>query len=316
MPPPAQTTDDAAAALLEEAVALSERALEQVLPGASAAPARLHQAMRYSVFAGGKRLRPALVLSAYRYAWASMGRPGPAAEDGRRLLHALAAVELLHTYTLIHDDLPAMDDDDLRRGRPTCHRAFDEATAILAGDALQCLAFGVAAEVAPGAVQLLAAAAGSLGVVGGQQDDCDATARWQRAGDGTAVEPALIATLERIHRRKTAALIAASCQLGALAADADAALCARIGRFGEAIGLAFQIADDILDATASSQALGKTAGKDAAQGKLTYVALFGLEAARRHASTREAEALAALADAAPHADGLLALARFMVRRGH
>ena len=315
MPPPCQTSGDAAAALLEEAVALSERALDQVLPGAEVAPARLHQAMRYSVFAGGKRLRPALALAAHRFAWAAMGRPGAAPDDGRRLLHALAAVELLHTYTLIHDDLPAMDDDDLRRGRPTCHRAFDEATAILAGDALQCLAFAAAAEVSLGAVQLLAAAAGSLGVVGGQQDDCDATARWQRAGDG-GPDPALSATLERIHRRKTAALIAASCQIGALAADADAGLCARIGAFGEAIGLAFQIADDILDATATSQALGKTAGKDAAQGKLTYVALFGLEAARRHAGAREAEALAALADAAPQADGLLALARFMVRRGH
>jgi geranylgeranyl pyrophosphate synthase len=150
-----------------------------VLPAAASAPTRLHQAMRYSVFAGGKRLRPALALSAHRCAWSAMGRPGSAPADGRRLLRALAAVELLHTYTLIHDDLPAMDDDDLRRGRATCHRAFDEATAILAGDALQCLAFGVAAEVSPGAVQLLATAAGSLGVVGGQQDDCDATAQWQ-----------------------------------------------------------------------------------------------------------------------------------------
>ncbi len=316
MPLPAQSPGDAAAALLAEAVALSERALEQVLPGAEVAPARLHQAMRYSVFAGGKRLRPALALAAYRFAWAAMGRPGAAPDDARRLHGALAAVELLHTYTLIHDDLPAMDDDDLRRGRPTCHRAFDEATAILAGDALQCQAFAAAAEVSLGAVQLLATAAGSLGVVGGQQDDCDATARWQGQGGGAVVDPVLSAALERIHRRKTAALIAASCQIGALAVDAEAGLCARIGRFGEAIGLAFQIADDILDATATSQALGKTAGKDAAQGKLTYVALFGLEAARRHADVRAAEALALLAGDAPHADGLLALARFMVGRGH
>ncbi len=309
MPLPAQTPGDAAAVLLAEAAALCEGALEELLPAAEAVPARLHQAMRYSVFAGGKRLRPALALAAYRCAAAPGAESAPP-----RLLHALAALELLHTYTLIHDDLPAMDDDDLRRGRATCHRAFDEATAILAGDALQCLAFAAAAAVAPAAVPLLAAAAGSLGVVGGQQEDCDATASWQQAGAGG--DKALGATLERIHRRKTAALIAAACQLGALAADAEPGLVARLGRFGEAVGLAFQIADDVLDATATSQELGKTAGKDAAQGKLTYVALFGLEAARRHAAASAEQALALLAGESPRADGLLALARFVVRRGH
>src|SRR5476651_2095310 len=167
-----------------------EQALANRLPRADQVPTRLHEAMRYSVLGGGKRIRPALVFATAQ----TLGLSEDEVEA------AACAIELIHVYSLVHDDLPAMDDDDLRRGRPTCHRAFDEATAILAGDALQCLAFGVAAEVAPGAVQLLAAAAGSLGVVGGQQDDCDATARWQRAGDGTAVEPALIATLERIHR--------------------------------------------------------------------------------------------------------------------
>ncbi|MFM2055407.1 MAG: (2E,6E)-farnesyl diphosphate synthase, partial [Pseudomonadota bacterium] len=189
-----------AAQLLAEAAAQAERALDARLPPETAEPVRLHRAMRYAVFAGGKRLRPALVLAACR---ACGGEDGLAAPG-------MAALELLHTYTLVHDDLPAMDDDDLRRGRPTCHKAFDEATAILAGDALQAAAFAAAAELGAEAVAVLARDAGSLGVVGGQQDDLDAEGR-----------PADAALLERIHRRKTAALIRAACELGAIAARAD-----------------------------------------------------------------------------------------------
>ena len=200
------TPDTAAHTLLSEAVQLCDAALERWLPPASEAPARLHEAMRYSVFAGGKRLRPALVLAAARAVGGGM-------DD--RIAAAMAAVEVLHTYTLVHDDLPAMDDDDLRRGRPTCHKAYDEATAILAGDALQTLAFECAAFVGAEAVSVLARAAGSRGVVGGQQDDLDAE------GQPIDASPATRARLERIHRGKTAALIRASCELGALAAGAS-----------------------------------------------------------------------------------------------
>jgi geranylgeranyl pyrophosphate synthase len=318
MSSPASPASDRAPLVLGEAATRADRALDQIMPGEAAEPVRLHRAMRYSVFAGGKRLRPALVLAAHRLALAVSGRPASTPAIEARLDAAMASVELLHTYTLIHDDLPAMDNDDLRRGRPTCHKAFDEATAILAGDALQCLAFGAAAQVGLEAVQVLCEAAGSLGVIGGQQDDCDATARWQRLrGDPSgpqAADAVLIAALERIHQRKTAALICASCQLGAISAGADAAVRGRLRTFGDAIGLAFQIADDILDQTATSQDLGKTAGKDAAQGKLTYVAVFGIDAARRKARAYEEQALQALTVDMPHASDLLELAHFVVRR--
>jgi geranylgeranyl pyrophosphate synthase len=301
-PGPAEGPEQAALqALLGEAVTLADAALERWLPKADEYPARLHQAMRHSIFAGGKRLRPALVLAAARAA-APAGRP-PA---GEALGAALVAVEALHTYTLIHDDLPAMDDDDLRRGRPTCHKAFDEATAILAGDALQALAFLAAARLGAEAVTVLGEA--GVAVVQGQQDDLDA--------EGQAVDssPATRQRLERIHRRKTAALISASCALGAIAGGADAAVRAAIARFGETIGLAFQVADDVLDVTASSAQLGKTAGKDAEQGKLTWVAVHGLEAARAEAARLEEEALAALAPLGAAAGPLAALGRFAVRR--
>lgn len=286
--------------LLAEAVRLADAALDQWLPGTATPPGRLHEAMRYSVFAGGKRLRPALVLAACRACGGGDAACGP----------ALAAVELLHTYTLIHDDLPAMDDDDLRRGRPTCHRAFDEATAILAGDALQTLAFEATAALGAEAVIVLAKAAGSQGVVGGQQDDLDA--------EGALIDtsPATIARLERIHRGKTAALIRASCALGAIAAGATPAQRAAVEAFGEAIGLAFQVADDVLDATADAARLGKTPGKDAAQGKLTYVAVHGLEKARAEAVRQEALAFAALAPLGEAAADLVALGRFVIQRDH
>jgi geranylgeranyl diphosphate synthase type II len=287
-------------AFLAQAVALGERALEAALPPQSEYPERLHAAMRYSVFAGGKRLRPALVLAASRACGGSDADCAP----------GMAAVELLHTYTLIHDDLPAMDDDDLRRGRPTCHRAFDEATAILAGDALQAEAFLSAAALGLEAVRCLALAASSRGVVGGQQEDVDA--------QGTPIDgsPASQARLERIHRGKTAALISAACVLGGISAHAPPELLARLRRYGEHAGLAFQIADDLLDATASSARLGKTAGKDAEQGKLTYVAVHGLAQARSQARHQLELALAELTPLAGSGETLAALARFMVDRDH
>ena len=291
--PPSDT--HGAEALLREAVVLADAALENRLPLVATPPSRLHEAMRYSVFAGGKRLRPALVLAACR----AVGGHDHACAG------AMAAVEVLHTYTLIHDDLPAMDDDDLRRGRPTCHKAFDEATAILAGDALQALAFLSAAEHGVEAVRALAHAAGSLGVVGGQQEDLDAEGAPHDAH-----------RLERIHRGKTAALIRASCVLGALAGGATGAQRALLEAFGETIGLAFQVADDVLDATADAARLGKTPGKDAAQGKLTYVAVYGLAAAQAKAHALEREALAHLKALGPAAEPLAALGRFVVNRDH
>ena len=298
---PSWSAEVDATAFLRASALAAERALERWLPPAEEAPARLHQAMRYSVMAGGKRLRPALVLGACRAVSVA------SSADGTESLceAALAAVECLHTYTLIHDDLPAMDDDDLRRGRPTCHRAFDEATAILAGDALQTLAFEACATLGGEAVAVLARAAGSRGVVGGQQDDLDA--------EGAPMDRDL---LRRIHLRKTAALIRASCELGAIAGHASSAQRAALSRFGELSGLAFQVADDVLDATADVAALGKTPGKDAAQGKLTYVAAYGLEAAREEARRLTTAALAELEPFGAPAASLAALARFVVERGH
>ncbi len=292
------TPPPAAELLLREAVRLADAALELTLPAADAWPARLHQAMRYSVFAGGKRLRPALVLAGCRAVGGSYAACAP----------ALAAVELLHTYTLVHDDLPAMDDDDLRRGRPTCHKAFDEATAILAGDALQTLAFEALAEISGEAVRVLARAAGSRGVVGGQQEDIDAE------GSPVDASPACRARLERIHRGKTAALIRASVEIGGLSGGATPAQRAALVAYGEAIGLAFQVADDVLDATADAATLGKTPGKDAEQGKLTYVAVHGLTAARAEAERLLAEALVALVPLGAAAEPLAALGRFVVQR--
>lgn len=280
-------------AVLVEAARVANAAMEARLPAASIEPARLHAAMRYAVFAGGKRLRPALVLQSCQACGGTDAAAAP----------VMAAVELLHTYTLVHDDLPAMDDDDLRRGQPTCHRAFDEATAILAGDALQALAFACAAEVSAEAVRVLARDTGSLGVVGGQQDDLDA--------EGKPVDAAL---LERIHRRKTAALIRSSCELGALAAGATPTQREALARYGEALGLAFQIADDVLDATATAKDLGKTPGKDAAQGKLTYVAVHGLAAARSEAARQAQIAVAALVPFAVRGEILASLAHFVVER--
>src|SRR5216683_3485036 len=248
-----------------------ESALDRLLPPESAPPASIHRAVRYSVFAGGKRLRPVLCLESARIFDA----------DITPALHPACAMEFIHTYSLIHDDLPALDNDDLRRGKPTCHKQFGEATAILAGDALLTLAFETlsAASVEPGrrvaVIHEVAAAAGTRGGMGGGQvADLEA--------EGREVAPAM---LEYIHRSKTAALIRASVVSGALCGVAGEADVARMRRFGESIGWAFQVVADILDVEASSAALGKTAGKDQAQRKATYPAVYGLD--KSHAIAHE-----------------------------
>ena len=258
---------DLAALLAAERQAV-DAALDRLLPPADAWPSRLHEAMRYAVFGGGKRVRPLLVCAAYA---AAGGR-------GESALEPACAVELIHTYSLVHDDLPAMDDDTLRRGRPTLHVAFDEALAILAGDALLTEGFAVLAGFPRGeefaarradACRVIAAAVGSTGMVGGQVEDIGATGAAPDAG-----------RLECIHAAKTGALLAASVELGALLAGATAERRAAFARFGRGLGLLFQIADDILDVTGTAAALGKSPGKDAAAGKLTYPAVYGLDTTR------------------------------------
>ncbi|MBO9711131.1 MAG: polyprenyl synthetase family protein [Caulobacter sp.] len=245
--------------------ARTEATLERLLPDPSVEPARLHAAMRHATLGGGKRMRPLLVYAA-----------GTALGADETLLDApAAAVELVHAYSLVHDDLPAMDDDDLRRGRPTVHVAFDEATAILAGDALQTLAFSALAEAdAPARLRIdwvraLADASGVAGMCGGQALDIDATGR-----------TLTLEHLQRMHALKTGALIRAAVRMGALAGGADATTLAQLDAFADALGLAFQVRDDLLDIEASSEQLGKTAGKDVAQAKSTYPALLGVGGAR------------------------------------
>lgn len=247
-----------------------EKALEALMPSEGSYPDRLVSAMRYSLFAGGKRIRPILVLAA-------AGAAGGKDEDA---LDPACAVELVHTYSLIHDDLPAMDDDDFRRGRPTCHRAFDEGTAILAGDALLTMAFDLLSSdgsekksaLRLRMVQELARAAGWRGMVGGQQVDMDS--------EGT--EPDL-PLLEYIHTHKTGALIKCSLILGGLSAGAQGKTLEALISYGEKVGLAFQVVDDILDITASTEEMGKDHGSDAERGKVTYPMLFGLDGARERA---------------------------------
>jgi geranylgeranyl pyrophosphate synthase len=261
--------------------------------------------MAYAVLAGGKRVRPILA----RLAHAAAGG------DPDRITEAACGLELIHTYSLVHDDLPAMDNDDMRRGRPTAHRAFDEATAILAGDALLTDGLGLLASRPPGAewavrraaaVAVVAAAAGSLGMVAGQVEDLEATGPIDRGG----MDPA--PRLERIHRRKTGCLIRASVEVGAILAGVDDR--AGFAAFGDRLGLAFQIADDVLDATATAAELGKSPGKDAGAGKLTYVTLHGLDAARRMLAELEAE-LVELAQRLEGDGGPLAeIARYVIRR--
>ncbi|MDD2893028.1 MAG: polyprenyl synthetase family protein [Halothiobacillaceae bacterium] len=286
-------------AALKHSAARSEQVLSRLLPAADAQPSRLHQAMRYAALGAGKRVRPFLVYSV-----------GTMLGADETLLDAPAcAVELIHAYSLVHDDLPAMDDDDVRRGRPTCHRAFDEATAILVGDALQTLAFEVLttapdldADTRLAMLSTLAQASGSQGMAGGQALDLAAV--------GMRLD---LAALEHMHRLKTGALIAASVQLGALAAHAHEATQAQLARYARAIGLAFQVRDDVLDVTADSQTLGKTQGKDASDDKPTYVSLLGLDAAQALCTTLRDEAIAAL-DGLPMPDQLHLLAHYIVAR--
>ncbi len=277
-----------------------DAALERLLPAQTAPPSSVHTAMRYSVFAGGKRIRPILCLETARIF----------TSDVTPALHPACALEFIHTYSLIHDDLPALDNDDLRRGKPTCHKKFGEALAILAGDALLTLAFQtISATLAPSerCVSILsevASAAGTInGMVGGQVADVEA--------EGKRVDPQ---TLEYIHRSKTAALIRASISAGALCAGAGPEDVARLRRFGETIGWAFQVTDDILDVEESSAALGKTAGKDMAQQKATYPSVFGLERSHEIAKDLATKAIAELIPYAERASRLREIAEFLVLR--
>jgi farnesyl diphosphate synthase len=280
-----------------------ERVLEQALVLPDAGTPRLREAMRYSVLGGGKRLRPTLVYLTGE----ALGAPL------ERLDAPAAAVELIHVYSLVHDDLPAMDDDDLRRGRPTCHRAFDEATAILVGDALQALAFAVLAheplagstpQVRLEMIRVLARATGTGGMAGGQAVDLAAAGR-------TLTE----AALEDMHRRKTGALIQCSVLLGALGAGVTGgAELAALERFGAEVGLAFQIQDDILDVDGDAALLGKSTGADAARSKPTYPSTVGLAASRNRAKELRDTAIAALAPLGAGAAPLVQLATFVVDR--
>lgn len=281
-----------------------ETVLERRLPGADLRPLRLHQAMRYAVLGPGKRIRPLLVYATGR----AIGLPEEALDA------PAAAVELLHAYSLVHDDLPAMDDDDLRRGRPTTHRAFDEATAILAGDALQVLAFEILAEdpalsAVPQCrndmVRLLAHASGTLGMAGGQAMDLEAT--------GKRLTPAEV---EDMHARKTGALIQASVMIACAAEPAlPAARREALARYGGAVGLAFQIVDDLLDVVGDPAVTGKAGGADALRGKPTYPAVAGIAKARERANELAEQAIAALAGFGPDAGQLREFAGELIARG-
>jgi farnesyl diphosphate synthase len=296
----------ALAAVASRTETLLDRLLSaEASAGEIARPARLMAAMRHAVLGGGKRLRPFLVVATARM----LGR------EGEGPLRAGAAVELLHGYSLIHDDLPSMDDDDLRRGKPTVHRAFDEATAILAGDALQTLAFEVLADPATDAdgsirsrlVLGLARAAGLGGMVGGQMLDLAAEGRYGAAELGEA-------DVRRLQAMKTGAILAFSVEAGAILGRADEAAARQLGVYGRALGAAFQVADDILDREASSDALGKRTGKDQDKGKATLVDILGSEGAHAECRRLVNQAHAALAGFGPEADLLREAARFSVER--
>jgi geranylgeranyl diphosphate synthase type II len=274
--------------------------LARCMPAESVPPRSIHTAMQYAVFAGGKRIRPILCLEASRIF----------TEDVTPTLYPACAMEFIHTYSLIHDDLPALDNDDMRRGKPTCHKKFGEAIAILAGDALLTLAFEmvgaspVAAERRVAMLTEISTAAGTInGMVGGQVADIEA--------QGKPVGPGM---LEYIHRSKTAALIRASVAAGALSAGAGSEEVARLRRFGETIGWAFQVTDDILDVEESSVTLGKTAGKDIAQQKATYPAVFGLEKSHAIAKELATKAIVELQAYGERAERLRKIAEFLVLR--
>jgi geranylgeranyl diphosphate synthase, type II len=287
--------------LIHEGAELTDQALEKLLPSAETVPASIHGAMRHSTFAGGKRLRPVLAMQAA----ATIAGTVP-----KGIARLGAALEMLHTYSLIHDDLPALDNDDLRRGKPTCHVAFGEAIAILAGDALQTRAFEVLAglDAPPAAVVqiigLVANAVGTVeGMIGGQVLDLES--------EHLKPTPELV---EAIHRAKTGALIRVSVVAGGVYAGANADDVSHLDLFGRKAGLAFQIVDDVLDLTVDSEQLGKTAGKDQATEKATWPAVFGLEQSRRHAAQLVDEAFAALEPYGSRADGLKSVARYLVER--
>jgi geranylgeranyl diphosphate synthase type II len=287
--------------LLKAGAEMTDRALEQLLPAVETVPASIHGAMRHSVFAGGKRLRPVL---AYQAAATIAGSVPKGIEN------LGSALEMLHTYSLIHDDLPALDNDDLRRGKPTCHKAFGEAIAILAGDALQTRAFEVLAglDAPPAAVVqiigLIANAVGTVdGMIGGQVLDIES--------EHKKPTPELV---QAIHRAKTGALIRVSVVAGGVFGGADVEDVARLTLFGCKAGLAFQIVDDVLDVTVDSAQLGKTAGKDLATEKATWPAVYGVEQSVKDAARLIDEAFAALEPYGSRADGLKALARFLVER--
>ncbi|MDH5633550.1 MAG: (2E,6E)-farnesyl diphosphate synthase [Gammaproteobacteria bacterium] len=302
-PTPQANSPDGAPDFLHRYADHAEAALDALLPPAKTEPVELHTAMRYSTLGGGKRVRAALVYATGQTLGASLDAlDGPA-----------CAVELIHAYSLIHDDLPCMDDDDLRRGKPTCHKAFDEATALLAGDGLQSLAFESVANhpgLTASAEQrlemnlLLARAAGSLGMAGGQALDLAATGK-----------SLTLAQMETVHRLKTGALIETSVQLGALAAgESRPKVLEHLRYYGQCVGLAFQIVDDILDIEGDTATLGKTAGADEAMNKSTYPKLLGLEGARDRARQLLEEALASLQSLGDNAENLRALARFILDR--
>ncbi len=278
-----------------------ERELDRLLPRADVYPPSIHQAMRHSIFAGGKRLRPILCIESGRLV------EGPEAS----LVRIAAALEMIHTYSLIHDDLPALDNDDLRRGQPTCHVAFGEATAILAGDALLTLGFHVLTELpevpSERQVRILQEISKAIGtpdgMIAGQVADLEAS----RQATTTA-------SLEFIHRAKTGALLRASVRAGALAGHASADDLDRLTRYGESVGLAFQIADDLLDVLGSSAELGKKTGKDSRQGKATYPALYGIEESRRRARQLVEEACGLLEPYGERAERLREIARFLIER--
>ena len=287
--------------LIQDGADLTDRALESLLPSADTVPSSIHAAMRHSTFAGGKRLRPVLAIQAAVTIAGSVPKG---------IEHMGAAIEMLHTYSLIHDDLPALDNDDLRRGKPTCHKVYGEAIAILAGDALQTRAFEVLAnlDATPAAVvhilRLVSNAVGTVdGMIGGQVLDIES--------EGHKPTPDLV---ESIHRAKTGALIRVSVVAGGVYAGANADDVARLDTFGRKAGLAFQIVDDVLDMTVDSAHLGKTAGKDLATEKATWPAVFGIEQSLRDAASLIEEAFAALAPYGSRADGLKSVARYLVER--
>jgi geranylgeranyl diphosphate synthase, type II len=290
--------------ILQTGAELTDHALDRLLPFADAIPSSIHRAMRHSTFAGGKRLRPILVMKAARMI--HHGELPKGVED------LGAAIEMLHTYSLIHDDLPALDNDDLRRGKPTCHVVFGEAIAILAGDALQTLAYQTLAALRcpPPAtveiVRLIAEATGTIdGMIGGQVLDLE----------GEHSKPTA-ESVNAIHRAKTGALIRVSLVSGGVYAGGNSDDARRLTEFGRKAGLAFQIVDDILDMTQDSEQLGKTAGKDVASDKATWPSVFGIEASRAHAAKLIDEGFAVLAPYGTASEGLKAVARYLVERTH